>query len=172
MIGSADPIFPSHSACPTPLVAVCSGKCLHTQAQTDMLEDQLQDKSSLAAQLSSSLEQSCAEREALSLSLVTVKSQLAEAMQTSEQQAAQLVAQRAGSACELDSARQQTGQLTRQLSEQTQKLQSLQVCLYNLGSGTHFTAANACYWSPWYTLSKRRRNVHCLCLRSCTILLL
>lgn len=92
-----------------------------------MLEEQLHDKSSLAAQLSSSLEQSCAEREALSVSLGTVKTQLAKALQTNEQQAAQLEAQRANSAYELDSARQQTGQLTRQLSEQTQKLQSLQV---------------------------------------------
>ena len=140
-------------------------KCLHLQAQTDILEDQLQDKSSLAAQLSSSLEQSCAEREALALSLVTVKSQLAEVMQTSERQAAQLVAQRAGSACELDSARQQTGQLTRQLSEQTQKLQSLQVCMCSSRSDVFFTAASACYLSPCCTLSKRLLNVHCRCLR-------
>lgn len=48
-------------------------------------------------------------------------------MQKTEAQAAQLEAQRASSACEIDSARQQAGQLTKQLSEQTQKLQLLQV---------------------------------------------
>ncbi len=99
-----------------------------------MLQEQLSSKAAEAEMLNTNLQQSMADSQNLTHVLSSTQAELVSATEQSKQQEAELqtqivaaAAREADSAAELESARAQAGQLGRQLSEQIQRLDVLQV---------------------------------------------